>query len=104
LSQRSHPALTPDAHADVLLAVQHYNAQGPLLGFEFLDEVEQTISLIRETPLMSTLVDPPIRRALVHRFPYGVFFVPGSDADVDVIVAVVDLHQDPEVIRRAYRR
>ncbi|HKY40438.1 MAG TPA: hypothetical protein VJN18_31105 [Polyangiaceae bacterium] len=77
---------------------------GPLFGFEFLDEFEQTTSLIRETPLLSTLVDPPIRRALIYRFPYGVFVVPGLGADADVIVAVVDLHQDPEVIRRAYRR
>jgi hypothetical protein len=49
-------------------------------------------------------VDAPIRRALIHRFPFGVFYVPGIDDQPDTIVAVADLHQDPEVIRRAFRR
>ncbi len=101
---RPQPALTPAAHTDVLQAARQYNAQAPLLGFEFLVEFEETTSLIQETPLLFTMVDPPIRRALVHRFPYGVFHVPGSDTEPDVVVAVVDLRQDPAVIRQAYRR
>jgi hypothetical protein len=60
--------------------------------------------MIREAPLLSTLVDPPVRRALLRRFPYGVFFVAGLATTSDVILAVVDLRQDPDVIRRAYQR
>jgi hypothetical protein len=101
---RPQPALTPEAHADVLEAVQHYNDQRPLLGFEFLDEFEHTTQLIRQAPLLSTLVDPPIRRALVRRFPFGVFFAPSTDDTPDVIVAVVDMRQDPDVVRQAYKR
>jgi hypothetical protein len=101
---RPQPALTPDAHADVLQAVHHYNEQRPLLGFEFLDELEHTTELIRQAPLLSTLVDPPIRRALLRRFPYGVFFTPGADDAPDVIVAVVDMRQDPDAVRQAYTR
>ena len=101
---RPEPAFTLDAHADVLQAVDYYNGQRPSLGFDFLDEVERTTSAIREAPLLSTLVDPPIRRALLHRFPYGIFFVAGGPTEADVIVAVLDLRQDPEVIRQAYRR
>ena len=101
---RPEPKLTADAHADVLRAAEYYNAQKPGLGFEFLAELEDTTSLIREAPLLFSVVDAPIRRALVHRFPYGVFYVPGTDEGADVIVAVVDLHQDPKVVRQAYRR
>ena len=101
---RPQPALTPAAHADVLQAARDYDSKAPFLGLDFLDEFEETTSLIRETPLLFTVVDPPIRRALIHRFPFGVFFVPGKDLEPDVIVAVVDLRQDPEVIRQAYRR
>ena len=32
------------------------------------------------------------------------YYVPGSDDVPDIVLAVVDLHQDPEVVRRAYRR
>ena len=101
---RPEPALTPDAHADVLQAVDYYNAQRFGLGFEFLDEMDRTTSQIREAPLLSTLVDPPTRRSLLHRFPYGVFFVAGSETEADVVVAVLDLRQEPEVIRQAYSR
>jgi len=99
-----NPRFTPDAHADVLQAFEYYNAQSPNLGFEFLDELEDTASIVRETPLIFTIVDPPIRRALVHRFPYGVFYVPGVDGEPDVIVAVLDSRQDPEIVRKAYER
>jgi hypothetical protein len=66
---RPQPALTPAAHADVLHAVQHYSDQRLLLGFEFLDELEHTTELIRQSPLLSTLINPPIRRSLIQRFP-----------------------------------
>lgn len=101
---RPEPALTPDARDDLLRAARYYNSQAPLLGFEFLSEFEETSSLIRESPLLFTLVDPPIRRALLHRFPYGVFYSPGSEDTPDIIVAVVDLQQSPDAVRKAYRR
>ena len=101
---RPEPALSPGAHADVLGAAKLYDSLRVDLGRRFLDEFARVTSLIRETPLLSTLVEAPIRRVLLRRFPYGVFFVPGTDADPDVIVAVIDLRQDPEVVRRAYLR
>jgi toxin ParE1/3/4 len=101
---RPEPALTPDAHADLLHAADHYEAQRANLGLDFLDEFERVTLMIHETPLFSTLVEPPVRRVLLRRFPYGVFFVAGSAETADVIVAVVDLRQDPDVIRRAYQR
>jgi toxin ParE1/3/4 len=101
---RPEPRFTPDAQADVAYAVDYYNAQRLDLGYEFLDEVERVTSLIRESPLLFTLVDPPIRRALLRRFPYGAFYVPSISDDADVVVAVVDLRQDPDVIRLAYGR
>jgi hypothetical protein len=54
--------------------------------------------------LLFTLVDAPVRRALLRRFPYGLFYLPGTLDEPDVIVAVIDLRQDPAVIRQAYRR
>ena len=53
---RPEPAFTPDAHADALQAFEYYNAQSPNLGFEFLDELEDTASIIHETPLIFTTV------------------------------------------------
>jgi hypothetical protein len=40
----------------------------------------------------------------MERFPFGVFYVAGTAEEADVILAVIDLRQDPEVIRQAYKR
>ncbi|MDX2050746.1 MAG: type II toxin-antitoxin system RelE/ParE family toxin [Polyangiaceae bacterium] len=101
---RPEPVFTPGAHDDVFAAAAYYAAHDPRLGLAFLDEVERAASLIYEAPLLSTMVEPPVRRQLLRRFPYGVFFTAGSATDPDVILAVVDLRQDPDVVRRAYLR
>jgi hypothetical protein len=87
-----------------LYAVEQYSAKQSNLGTAFLAEFERTTSLIQEAPLLSTVVEPPVRRSLLRRFPYGVFFVAGSVDSPDVIIAVLDLRQDPEVVRRALLR
>ena len=99
---RSEPAITPDAQADILAAARFYEAERAGLGFLFLDEIDHVSSLIQATPLLFTLVDDPIRRVLLRRFPYGVFYEPGEQQDT--IVAVVDLRQDPDAVERAYKR
>jgi toxin ParE1/3/4 len=101
---RPDPKLTPTASADVAVAVARYDGLRPALGADFLAELERVMSQIRETPQASTLVDPPIRRALLKEFPFGVFFVEGAAGESDVVVAVLDLRQDPDVLRRVYQR
>ena len=101
---RAEPKFTVGAAADVARGAEHYNAQRPNLGYEFLEEVERITAHIREAPLLSTLVDPPIRRVLLRRFPYGMFYVAGGSDEPDVVVAVMDLRQHPDVIRKAYQR
>jgi toxin ParE1/3/4 len=99
---RLEPRVTADAQADILAAARFYEAERQGLGFEFVDEIEHASTLIRANPLLFTLVDDPIRRVLMRRFPYGVFYEPGEQ--LDTILAVVDLRRDPETIRRAYNR
>ena len=70
---RPEPRITPEAQGDVLEAAVYYNSQRSLLGDSFIEEVERAISQIRETPMLFPVVDDPIRRILVRRFPYGVF-------------------------------
>ena len=86
---RPEPKLTLGARADLREAAIRYGTIDPSLGYAFLDEFERVTSLIQESPLLFTLVDPPVRRALFKRFPY---------------VAIVDLRQEPAKIRRAYER
>lgn len=51
-----------------------YNAHAPGLGACFIDEVDATVGRIAESPLLFPVVHRDIRRARLHRFPYGLFF------------------------------
>ncbi len=50
-------------------------------------------------------ISPPIheahRRLLVHGFPYGIFYT--LEGRRIIVAAVMDLRQDPEIIRRRLR-
>jgi hypothetical protein len=101
---RPEPRLTAQAWEEVASAAEYYEAQQPGLGGAFLDELDGATAFIRENPLLATLVDEPVRRVLLRRFPFGVFFDPGTGGEPDVVVAVIDLRRDPDVIRQTYKR
>jgi plasmid stabilization system protein ParE len=66
--------LRPEAEQDLSDAAAWYEAQVPGLGHRFLDEVLAAFSSVSETPLMYPVVHRNTRRALIHRFPFGVYF------------------------------
>jgi plasmid stabilization system protein ParE len=78
--------LRPEAEQDLAEAARWYEDQQPGLGLKFLDEALATISAIAERPLASSAVYGSLRRALLHRFPFGVFFL--VDADGAVVIGV----------------
>jgi hypothetical protein len=66
--------LTPEAELDLAEAHAWYSAQRQGLGREFLRAVDTCFAAIRRRPQAYQLVDREIRRALLSRFPYAVFF------------------------------
>ena len=48
----------------------YYEAQRKGRGTRFSRELRATVKRVRELPLAWPEVDPPVRRALVNRFPY----------------------------------
>ena len=66
--------LTPEAEFDLDEAHAWYSAQRPALGGQFLRAVDRCLTAIRRHPEAYPLVDRKMRRALLRRFPYGVFF------------------------------
>lgn len=63
------------AKLDLLEARNWYEERQPGLGDAFLEEVEAAFQGMREFPAMHPRVDRRVRRALLQRFPYGVFYV-----------------------------
>ena len=90
--------LTPEAELDLDQAHRWYQAQRPGLATEFLAAVQACIASIRRHPEAYQLVDPTMRRALLRRFPYAVFYEVGP---VDIVVyAVFHGARDPRAWRR----
>jgi plasmid stabilization system protein ParE len=84
---------------DVEAAFEWYENEQPGLGVEFLDELRATYNRVADGPLKYQELRGCIRRALLRRFPYVVYFA--IEADIVVVVAVLHASRDPaEWLRR----
>jgi plasmid stabilization system protein ParE len=83
----------PEAELDAYQAALWYDNERPGLGAAFLHAVRRAFARIAERPLQFPVVHGDVRRALLGRFPFGVFFfVEGEEA---IVLAVVHLHRRP---------
>jgi toxin ParE1/3/4 len=83
----------PGADLDVESAFDWYEGERPGLGLEYLDELHAVYSRIADGPLRYQHLQSGIRRALLKRFPYAVYFA--IEQDVVVVVAVLHASRDP---------
>jgi plasmid stabilization system protein ParE len=66
--------LRPEAEHDLSDAAAWYEEQLSGLGHQFLDAVLTALFSIAEAPRKYPLVHRNTRRALMHRFPFGVYY------------------------------
>lgn len=65
----------PEAESDMLEAHAWYEDKKPGLGAQFLQSIESGLEAIRRYPLACAKVEGEVRRVLLKRFPYGIFYV-----------------------------
>jgi len=65
-----HPAL----EAELREIIEYYDRCSPGLGTEFLDEFEKQILKIASMPSLWKIIEGDIRRSLMNRFPYVIYF------------------------------
>ena len=82
-----------EAEADVIEALAWYRERGLELGEEFLRALDSCIATIQRLPESHPVVYRDIRRALMNRFPYGVFYV--REGDVITVLACFHAKRDP---------
>ena len=85
--------LRPEAEQDLADAAAWYEEQRQGLGHEFLDEMLTMLSSIAETPLMYPDVHRNTRRAVIHRFPFSVYF--RIENATIVVVAIMHGSRNP---------
>jgi len=88
----------PEAEAELLDAVEYYDACQEGLGLEFAREVHFAIENIRDFPLAWTPLSQNTRRYLLRRFPYGVVYQ--LKAGEIFIIAIMQLNRKPDYWRK----
>jgi plasmid stabilization system protein ParE len=89
--------LEPEAERDITEAAAWYNAQRPGLGTDFMTEARRTMALVESGPERFPRVADEIRRILLHRFPYGLYYV--IDPEVVAVIACVHGRRHPDTWR-----
>lgn len=85
--------LRRQSQVDVREATGWYEDQKAGLGIRFLNELHHVLSRVRINPFQFPEIDPGVRRGLLQRFPYSVYFSVG-EAVIEVI-AVLHQHRHP---------
>jgi plasmid stabilization system protein ParE len=70
------------ASAQVVEAQAWYDKQRQGLGAEFARSLESAISRIARNPLAAPAVHLEVRRVLLKRFPYSVFYLMADDTSI----------------------
>jgi toxin ParE1/3/4 len=89
--------LLPEALADMEQASEWYGSKSPLLRQHFLSDLETRVDRVLAFPESAPIHRGKIRRALLGKFPYGLFYVAGENAIK--ILAILHLKQDPKKIK-----
>jgi toxin ParE1/3/4 len=77
------------AELDIVEAFIWYQEQLDGLGFEFLQLLDETVQLVDRFPASNPIIFQNIRRALLRRFPYAVFYL----LEEDTLIILACLHQ-----------
>jgi plasmid stabilization system protein ParE len=85
--------LREEADEDLASAALWYEQQRAGLGHEFLDDALSMFRLVAEQPLSYPLVHRNTRRALMTRFPFGIYF--RVEPAQIVVVAVIHGSRHP---------
>jgi len=84
-----------EAEKEYADAIRHYLAQDFRIAEGFILEIEHGIRAIRRNPLIWRIVKDDVRRYLVHRFPYGIYYT--REDDFITIWAILHLSRKPGV-------
>ncbi len=87
--------LRDEAQAEFDEAFDYYEGQRAGLGVDFVARVQQVFDRISANPLMHAAVFSDVRKAVVTRFPYCVFY--RAHADRVEVLAVFHSKRDPAI-------
>lgn len=74
-------SINSEAAEELAAAATWYEAEEPGLGVDLLNEAQRAVTVIGENPTAWPVVNRKrnVRKFLLARFPYAVYYVPRSD-------------------------
>ena len=90
-------AFTPLAADDIQQAFEWYDAQRSGLGAEFAVAVDRILELVAELPELGPVVHRDLRRILLVRFPYALYY---RVTEIIEVRACLHLRRSPGVWQR----
>jgi plasmid stabilization system protein ParE len=86
--------ISPEADAELTEAREWYSHHRDNLDLEFMQCIDEALSLVASNPRAFPLVYRSLRRVVVRRFPFAVFYeVTGGEIKV---TAIFHSRRDPE--------
>lgn len=93
---------TPQASEDIRTIALWYRNELEGLDNRFLSSLEAALNSLRSNPKLYPVSFSSIRAALMHRFPYRIYYY--LEVDVIFILGVIHTKRSPKLIRRRRRR
>ena len=91
-------AFLSGADADLQTVFNQFEDYREGFGVEFMAAVEAHLTRLSTFPELAPIYLRSVRRQVMHRFPYGIFYAPQPTRII--VIAILDLRQDGEQIRR----
>ena len=83
----------PEALAEYQEAIRYFYEVDPKVADSFIEEIECAIDAICRNPITWRVVESDVRRYLVHRFPFGIYYT--VENDLVTIWSVMHLARNP---------
>jgi plasmid stabilization system protein ParE len=84
----------PQVEGEIVEAMAWYERRAPELGLEFYRTYLEVLTRIAENPELYRKVRGDVRRVVLRRFPYAVFYL--FDGDEIVIVSCLHEKRSPD--------
>lgn len=89
-------SIAPEVEEDGHVAETWYEERSPGLGDRFLDDLYSGLAAILEDPLLHGPFEDRVRRRLLIRFPYAIYYT--VDSDTIAVWAVLHCARNPQWI------
>ena len=87
--------ILPQAEEEMMKSAQYYNQRVSNLGFDFLNEVENAVKEIRNSPTRWSFVDKSIQKYILKRFPFTLFYEFISEEKKIIIISIAHQKRKP---------